>query len=293
MLILTLTESDNVKELRSVVPDSKFICPFCGKCSVLQFFSQGGCPKYDSTKRVSLFPFLDHSALTKDERLVLESRLLRETKKMVGLFATFEMSVIASLESKNISVSKLKTFTGNFVMLLGSKEDIERLERSANLDDIFFALHPFKSFFNYEVVEKIVEHFGSDEDKQQMKEYVSQFNNFCERSVFEVPPNIFHDSDPKPGDKVFSVKLTKEGHALLGDVVAMREKLADILKIEVFALQLCCITDGCVCLRFLISALVAEKIFPLSQSQISTLRDIDVRVLEGPSFSEDKDKVTR
>ena len=33
IITLTLTESNNAKELRRpVVPDSKFICPFCGKC---------------------------------------------------------------------------------------------------------------------------------------------------------------------------------------------------------------------------------------------------------------------
>ena len=265
---------------------ARFICPFCGKCTVVQFFSKAGCPKatqQGSFKRHSLFPFLNHSALSRNEQLMLESQLLDETKKIVGMFASFEMSIIASLESKNVSVSKLKAFAGNYVRLLGSKEDVESLKKSENLYDIFFALQPFKSFFNYEIVESIIKQFGSDEDRQLMGEYYSQFNKFCERSVFEVPPNIFHDADPKPGDKMFSVKLTKEGYALLGDVVAMRKKLADILNIEVVALQLCCITEGCICIRFLISACVAGKIFPLMQAQYCALSDIDVIIQESPS----------
>ena len=275
---------------------ARFICPFCGKCSLMQFFSKAGCPQaaqLDSSKRQSLFPYLNPPSLTENEKLVLESQLLDDTKRIVGIFSSFEISVIASLESKNVSVSKLKAFAGNYVRLLGSKEDMERLERSLNLSDVFFALYPFKSFFNYEVVESIVKEFGSHEDQQLMLEYASQFNKFCERSVFEVPPNIFHDSDPKPGDKMFSVKLTKQGHALLGDVVAMRRKLANILKIEVVALQLCCITEGCICIKFLISARVAEIIFPLSSFQFTALRDIDVRIQESPSPVGSEDSLNR
>ena len=258
----------------------------------MQFFSSAGCPLANASERVSLFPYLDYSSLTGNERLVLEAKLLDDTKRMVRLFADTELAIISSLESKNVSVSNLKTYAGNFVRMLGSDEDIDRLERSVNMGDVFFALHRFKSFFNYEVVESIVKQFGSDEDRQLMGEYVSQFNKFCERNVFEVPPNIFHDSEPKPGDKMFSVKLTKEGRALLGDVVAMRKKIADILNIEVVALQLCCITDGCICLMFLISAFVAEKIFPLSESQISSLSKIDVTIQESP-FPVDSEQSTR
>ena len=277
------SEDLNSGPMPEPAPTARFICPFCGKCTVVQFFSESGCPQailQDSSKRHSLFPYLDHSHLTKDEKLMLESKLLNETIKIVGLFARFEMSIIQSLESKSVSVSKVQAFVGNYVRLLGSREDIESLKKSKNLYKIFFSLQPFKSFFNYEMVESIIEQFGSEEDRQLMGVYVSKFNEFCKRSVFEVPHNIFHDTDPKPGDKMFSVKLTKQVHNSLGDVVAVRKKLADILKIEVVALQLCCITKGCICMEFLISARVAVKTFPLSQSQFCALKDIKVRIQE-------------
>ena len=157
---------------------------------------------------------------------------------------------------------------------------------------MFSVLYSHSSrFFHYEVVERIAKKFGSKEDRQLMEEYVSKFNQFCERSVFEVPPNIFHDSDPRPGEKVFSIKFTPEEHASLGDIANVRQKLANILGIDILALQLCSITDGCVCLRFLISAQVAEEIFPLSQSVRSALDDIHVRILEGPSHLENEDLV--
>ena len=262
----------------------------------MQFFSKAGCPKapsHDSTEGVCLFPYLDDSALTKKEKIVLESRLMDDTQKMIRLFADTENSFIVSLGSKDVDVPSLRNYVGNLISKVGTKEpDRESLKESSTVSEIFCALQPFKSFFHYEIIESIVRVFGSPTDHQLMDEYISKFNEFCERSVFQVPPNIFHDSDPKPGDRVFSVKLTKEGQASLIDVVAVRRRVANILDIEVFALQLCCITEGCVCLRFLVSSQVAEKIFPLSDSKVSALQDIHVTFVEGPSPPTNKDVLT-
>ena len=247
--------------------------------------------KIDKSKQDSLFPYLDHSTLTENEQLLLKGKLMDDTTNMICLFADTEDSVLVSLEEQNIGVGRLRNFAEHLVKKMGTKEDIECLRRSASVADVFCALHPFKSFFNYEVIERIAKNFGSKEDRQRIEEYVSKFNQFCERSVFEVPPNIFHDSDPRPGEKVFSIKFTPEEHASLGDIANVRWKLANILGIDILALQLCSITDGCVCLRFLISAQVAEEIFPLSQSVRSALDDIHVRILEGPSHLKNEDQV--
>ena len=263
---------------------------------MLQFFSKAGCPKapqHSSTGGASLFPYLDFSALTSDEKILLESRLTDDTRKIICLFAEMEDSLIVSLSSHNIDIHRLKTFAANIIRRAGTKEEFEMLKQSSTISEVFFALHPFKSFFHYEITEKIARNFGSPTDQQLMDEYIAKFTEFCERCVFQVPPNIFHDSDPNPGDKVFSVKLTKEGQASLMDVVAVRRKFANILNIEVFALQLCCVTEGCVCLRFLVSGHVAEKIFPLSPFQVIALQDIHVRIVDGPNISEKEDQVTR
>ena len=64
-------------------------------------------PQHNSTEGVSLFPYLDHSALSSKEKIVLESRLMDDTRKMVCLFAETETSFIISLSSKDINVPTL------------------------------------------------------------------------------------------------------------------------------------------------------------------------------------------
>ena len=250
-----------------------------------EFFSKDGCPQagQGSTLGESLFPYLDHSTLSKKEKEIIECQLIDDTKKMINLFADTEDSLIESLESQKLRVSRIRNYAANFVRKIGPNDEelhVEILQKAKDLYDVFFALKRFKSFFHYEIVEKIVRKFGNDKDHQLMDEYISKFNEFCKRRVFEVPPNIFHDSDPMPGDKVFAVKL--EEHDSLKDVVVARKKLAEILDIEIFALHLCSVSAGCLCLRFLVSAKVADKIFPLTEIQISALSDNQIRILNDP-----------
>ncbi len=61
----------------------------------------------------------------------------------------------------------------------------------------------------------------------------------------------------------------------------MQNNVAEILRLEpeLNALQLCSVKKGCVELHFLVSAAVAELVFPLSPSQQSALSEIGVRLL--------------
>lgn len=278
------TPANDNKQKVETPASPKFICPTCGKCTLKQYLSKAGCPhanKHNSTdtETETLFPFLNPPALSKSDRIMLESRLLKDTNKMIDLFASTENKIINSFVSRKVKIDQLTNFVVHLMTKSGA-QDVDEIKKSVTLPQVFLSLHPFKSFFNYKIIESIVDEFGSDEDRQLMKEYVSKFEEFSQRNIFEVPQHVFHDSDLSPDDRVFVAKFTPEVHATLKDVVAARTKIADILDIEVFALQLCSVTEGCVCLRFSISANMAEKVFPLSQDQIRALHDIKIRVLE-------------
>ena len=277
--------SDSDTPIRS--PSITFICPFCKGCTVETFFSKNGCPSAKKNEQDPLFPYLDLSALSESERLLLKGKLKDETIKMMYLFADTEDSVLVSLEKQNIGVARLRNYAENLVTKIGKEEEIERLRKSESVADVFCALQPFKSFFHYEVIERITQKFGSEKDNELMKDYISKFKQFCERSVFEVPPNIFHGTAPRPDDKVFSMVFTsKKEYTSLGDIADVRRKLANILNIDILALQLCSITNGSVYLRFSVSSQVAEQIFPLSQPQLTALGNIHLKV---PQATENED----
>ena len=143
------------------------------------------------------------------------------------------------------------------------------------------ALQPYKSFLNYEIIESIVLKFGSPEDGLVMQKYVTAFDNFCKRNVFELPNNYVL---PKKGrarqERVFSVKLLNKGLASLRNVVSVRQRMATILGVRKWALKICSIEEGCVCVRFLVPAAVMSKILSLSPDKKSALRDAGISVCE-------------
>ncbi len=96
--------------------------------------------------------------------------------------------------------------------------------------------------------------------------------------MFEVPANVFSASTSRPTAKVFALKCTEHVYSLEG-VQGMRGKIAKVLGLKPHSLQLWSIKTGCIELHFLISADVANRIFPVSPAHESALSDIGVRVL--------------
>ena len=238
------------------------------------------------TEQQPMFPYLDTKMLSEKDRISLVSRLTREVGDMMLLFASFRSSVIKSFESQIPSV-KVEIVV-DFVRSLGclaaicpkalAEEDEENLRQAKSIRDIFSALLPYTSFFHYRIIEVLVREFGTQDDKEKLEQYVSAFNRYCKRSVFEVPPNVFHYA--KCDDRVFSIKYITEATPSLGNVVVVQEKIAEVLGVNSWALRLCSIKEGCVCLQFCIPSYVADEVLPVSQTQQAALNDIGIRVLE-------------
>ena len=265
-----------------------FVCPFCKKCTVEEFFSKAGCPNRVScvTEQQPMFPYLDTTMLRIKDRRELESRLVREMGDMICLFARFRSSMIKSFESQKLEVTRVV----DFVLSLGklasicpkalSEKDEGHLREAKSILAVFSALLPYTSFFHYRIIETLVIEFGTLQDSEKLKQYVAAFNRFCKRSVFEVPPNVFRCAIEKSEDKVFSIKYITAATPSLGDIVVVHGKIAEVLGVSSWSLQLCSIEEGCVCLRFWIPPRVADHVLPVSQSQQAALNDIGARILD-------------
>ena len=248
-----------------------------------QFFSEEGCPKLNSEKKV-LFPYLDLSGLDEDDKIDLEHRLESETKKMIFRFAMFRADVIRSLEYWQVPLEKVKhtilsleAFTHNIGVKLLDEKDKQEIKEAKTFCNLFITLGDYISFFNYQIVEYIIYQHGATKDHERLKEYVQQFHSFCQRNIFEVPQSVFTSSCRKTA-KVFALKCTEEVATMKG-VVGVIGEIADVFGLRPAVLQLCSIKKGCVELHFLISATVADCIYPVSSKQHSALSEMGVRVL--------------
>ena len=282
----TSSDDDTIENYNKSVPSTGFVSPFCSKCSVKTFFSENGCPharEQISSENNLRFPHLDCSSLTTEEKDILEARLLEDTEEIISHFADMENTLIDSLKSRRVDFKQLANYALNLIKKVEMKKERKQVKKAKSISEVFLALHPFKSFLHYEVVEKIALKFGSDQDRHTVKEYVSKFTKFCERSAFEVPPNIFHGTDQQPCDEMFCVFFTPEEFTSLGDVLSVRRKLAKILGIPLLSLRLHNIQRGSVKLNFLIPRKIAQNIFPLPKYKVQALEKAHIEVICQPS----------
>ena len=250
-----------------------------------QFYSEEGCPKLKpEAAKKNLFPFLDMSGLEEAERIDLEARLKSETRKIKFCFASFTSDVRRSLEHwevplKRIKVSllSLEAFDDGIGVKVLDVEDAQKIEAAEDLDDLFITLHKYISFFNYYIIEYIIEQHGATKDHERLEDYKKKFETFCKRSIFEIPENVGAPYSRKTA-KVLVLKCTESVSTLKG-VEEVRYEVATIFGLRPSALQLCSIKRGCVELHFLLSSAVADHIFPVSPSKHSALCEIGAKVL--------------
>ena len=226
--------------------------------------------------------------LDEADKIDLEQRLISDTRKMVTKFANFTSFLEKSLKTQNIPledvasrVLSLQAFTDSedIGQKILEKKDEEEIQQAKSVPKIFMVLYPYISFFNYEIMEHLVKHHGSPDDHKRLEEYLTAFNTFCQRSVFEVPPSVY-SSKSRTDCKVFAVKCTKGVATTLEGIRGVKGKIADVLGLRASSLQLCSVVKGCMELRFLISTTVANRILPVSPAKQLALKEIGVRDLE-------------
>ena len=259
-----------------------FVC-LCGECSSEHLFSEKGCPK---AEQKTSFPFLDVSNLGEADKIDLEHRLRSDTNKMGTKFASFTLFLEKSLEDQEVPLEKvascvlsLPAYTEDIGKKLLEKKDKEAIQQAESVSKMFMVLQSHTSFFNYEIMEHLVKHHGSPDDHKRLEEYLTAFNTFCQRSVFEVPPNVY-SSKSRTDCKVFAVKCTERVATTLEGVQIIKGKIADVLGLRASSLQLCSVMKGCMELRFILSTAVADHILPVSPAKQLALKEIGVRVLE-------------
>ena len=285
------THENRKTDLKTEYHKAAFVCPYCGECTMERFFSEG-CPKQvqvpTTTKKKILLPYLNVSGLDEEDRIDLEDRLTNETREIKTYFGKFQSNVIKSLEDSHIPLERFKAsilslypFTDNIGVKELDKEDEVKIKAAKTISEVFITLCNYVSFFNYHIIEYIIDLHGAATDRILLEKYVDKFRNFCKKNVFEVPQDALASTSRKTA-KVFAIKCTKGVSTMLG-VERIRGDIAKIFGLRSSAFYLYSIKEGCVELHFLISVDVANYIFPVSHSQHSALNDLGIKVL--PMFS--------
>ena len=143
------------------------------------------------------------------------------------------------------------------------------------LYDVWCIISPYHSFFNYYLVEHIIECLGTEGDKQNMTLYKQSFAEYAKRRVYECPAEFGRKSQD---DCTIVVKLDKSyDDCTLDQLELFRIKLCEILQINnEVVLRLFKVEEGCYELTLQAPAFIQEAVFPLSSKQEAALHKLKV-----------------
>ena len=233
--------------------------------------------KQDLEDRLLTFPYLDTSDLTDEQKQDLEDCLLRDTEDIIRKYSFLVTDTNKSLQKQGvnprdlaISVLSLGLFQADEKQQHVLSDVGKKIQNASSIQEIFLELVCYWSFFNYELLEHIIQVHGTAEDKAKLQKYLNDLKDFCQRRIFEVPPHVYGKENKGQNWAKFTVKLDDEVQKLQ-DLRRVRRKIAEILDLQLSKLYLCHITKGCVEVVFMIPQLVAQKVFPLSDGQQRSL----------------------
>jgi hypothetical protein len=240
------------------------------------------------------------ASLDEDNKIDLEARLLTDAETIGQDFALLCCKTRDSFTHRGVTPQDLayilldlmvyKPTSTTSIPLLKEKEEI--LMRAQSVHEIFNALRPHMSFYNYEILQFLIEGKGSEGDKAALAAYLRNFTEFCKRHVFEVPFTKYsngHQIESQDRKQRLHMKVTehfKEAFLIqsdaseapppppsnesraknvcssklgikLQDAKGIQRKLAKILGLNPSSLFLDTISEGSVILTFLLPECVS------------------------------------
>ena len=163
------------------------------------------------------------SQLNAEDKAELQAQLILSADGMRKKFAALLVSVIKSFKEQNVEhtllISAVLALTEYDDPAIGKpllEREREALMKAQSVDHIFHILRPHMTFFNYEMLEFLIEEMGSSNDKHNLRKFLQEFRRFCRRSVFEIPSNVLgHSAEKVIDQQKFCIKITKQFKAAL------------------------------------------------------------------------------
>ena len=254
----------------------------CKHCTIANFMD--GCKKPISTE--TGLPYLDASGLTEVQKDTLVGRLLYESREMLIAFQRLLSTAIMSLKRRKIPpedlVTELMSFGALDPVLNKAKvpdtpttvlrERLKELRDAKSINDVFFIVNDYVSFFNYEIIEHIIKVFGTKDDQEAVRLYKEIFESYCKRRVFECPPHVYGSRSESGLVRLVVKKDDVLGKYNMNELKLFQYKLGRILQVTEHTPQLVSVEEGCLQLTFQIPAFVQHLVFPLSADQEKLLQ---------------------
>ena len=211
------------------------------------------------------FPHIDEIAPDKEHKKALEERLQIESKELMFKFYILINKFFDSLEEQAIPAQKLERYLR--MPLQTEKLTINTIQDAQRI------IEDNSSFYDYQLVEYMIEVTGTENDRQALQKYKESFIHYAQRRVFECPAKLATRSS---GDVKLMIKLDSHYKCKLAELKEFQERVCQILQIPFYVSKLQCVKKGCFRITFLIPSYIQKTAFPLTSEQKSDLAKLKV-----------------
>ena len=224
--------------------------------------------------------------LTDTQQEDFRERLAFESQEIMLQFQTLVSKTMESLIKQNVSLDRLVAH----IMTLGAFDPVyikpqlplfqdrhNELKAADTIPKIFLVIYGYISFFDYDVIEHIINVLGTDEDEVNLQSYKNKFDHYVRRRIYQCGPHLESEMD-HPN---ISVKLDSRYDNYTGaEIKRFCRKLSETLHVSSKGVMLLCrVEKGCIQLTFQVPSFVQWKTFPLSKEQEKDLAAIGVMKL--------------
>ena len=145
----------------------------------------------------------------------------------------------------------------------------EKLSKCSNTAEVWQIIADYFSFFDYYMVELITNRLGTDVDKENMRQYKTDFIEYAKRRV--VKGEIRSNSREDTVTMIVKLDSTYD-NCEMSRLKLFESNLSSILNLNDGVLKLVKIDDGCIELTFSLPYFITSDIFPLSTDQERALQ---------------------
>lgn len=210
---------------------------------------------------------------------VPDSEVRREIQDLHESFEELRMDVYSYL-------AKRKPDLEEFRVLVSSPAPSWKRKRPQRMTDValdrimnpetkfyqmFCIISRYTSWYNYELLEKIVKRYGDPDLKRRMEKYCTQITDFEDRTSAEVLKNI-RFCEPQ-SDSVSMIAMLPEHQCnqfTMGDIRKLKHAKADEARIDRASLRLCIVHESSVKIIFLVPIALAPYLMVSSESPLLT-----------------------
>lgn len=225
------------------------------------------------------YPFLDTKSMSEDEVEILKGRLYNEFTHINRQYSTLKVGVIRSLNERGITPKQLSTVLMDLHVKGRTncpplQDQLDKIRREESIDDAFYTLRSYDSFFNYHIVKHIIDNLGNESDKAKLEQYERALDEYCQRNIYECP----HFSTSDPNKRQLVLKVDEQAYQLftLESLRAFRANLVQVLGLEEHTLLVYTVEKGCLKITFQIPHFVVDVILSLTAEQKVELRKLGV-----------------